>query len=109
MLAIAATSNHSAEWMTWIIPFVTILMFNKDKGCETPLWYLWGILFVLRWSLVEHSPLIDSFSVFADKFLGAENGRSISLDIKELWRWSSENSSRIIKNSVLNYIALNNG
>jgi len=86
MLAMAATTNHSAGWMTWIIPFVTILMFNKEKSCETPLWYLWGTLFVLRWSLVEHSPLLDSFSVFFDKFLVSD----LNLPMGAPYHWISK-------------------
>jgi hypothetical protein len=48
---------------------------------------MWNIFFVLHWSLVANSPLLDSFSVLTDKFLG----NNFNFQMGEPYHWISDN------------------
>ena len=84
MLAMAATAKYSAGWMTWIVPFAALSIFSDKQTIKTP---LWNIFFVLHFSLVANSPLLDSFSVLTDKFLG----NNFNFQMGESYHWISNN------------------
>jgi hypothetical protein len=87
MLAMAATTKYSAGWMTWVVPFAALSIFSNKQTIKTPLWNMWNIFFVLHWSLVANSPLLDSFSVLTDKFLG----NNFNFQMGEPYHWISDN------------------
>ena len=63
-LMLAAFVSHSAGWLFWLVPFQIFLVIQHGFLPHARWWFIWYILFVLRWSMVEHSPVFDSLDVF---------------------------------------------
>lgn len=61
-------SSHSAGWMFWVIPFVLFSCRTLDRKILALFW-LWSFFFVIRWAVVDGSPLFDSFDVFVTNWL----------------------------------------
>lgn len=68
VLAFSATTDHSAGWVTWCVPFIIYLALHQTLH-ELWLYWIWGGLFIFRWTLVDHSPAFDSLDVFLNHFL----------------------------------------
>lgn len=68
-LIIGATTRHSAGWMLWGCAGYFLLRLQLSSQALTFWWRLWSFLFVVRWGIVPHSPIADSFGIFFNKFL----------------------------------------
>jgi hypothetical protein len=63
ILAMMAGAQPSAGWAAWLVPFAAELRAAQGDRFKS-MWRAWGGLFVVRWALVSHSPVLDSFDVF---------------------------------------------
>lgn len=73
VLCIGATAYHSAGWMTWAAVALPVVLHDMHhKKWHLYLLNLWSVAFILRWTFCPTSPLLDSMSVFTDRFLSLD-------------------------------------
>ncbi|WP_374591766.1 hypothetical protein [Aquabacterium sp.] len=69
-LALGAFAFHSAGWMTWAAVTLPVVLFDQRASrLQLTLFGVWQVAFLLRWAYCPTSPLLDSISVFTDRFL----------------------------------------
>lgn len=69
---VAVVDYHSAGWLLWPVLIFTVWSERAEWLRWRWTWWVWGILFVLRWSFIDHSPFFDSLDVFLNNYLQVE-------------------------------------
>jgi len=93
----AFVSSHSAGWMFWIIPFALFSWKNFDKKIAAFFW-LWSFFFVIRWGVVDGSPLVDSFDVFVSNWLELNQKLGIGYFYQVfMTNWGIETAESIVR------------
>jgi len=71
-LLIAGFINHSAGWLTWIIPFHLLITIEEKEFKYKTLWILWYMFFCIKWALYYDSPVFDSLDIFIKNYLNLD-------------------------------------
>lgn len=97
--AVALVDYHSAGWLLWPVLLLTVWT-ERDEWLNWPwLWWTWSVLFILRWSFIDHSPFFDSLDVFLKHYLNLET----RLGIGFFYRSLQANYSKEAADLVLGY------